>query len=759
MIMKIKSNVSKRVISLLLSAGIICGMVGASAYAVDENSAAGFVGGSSEAEKVSSNNYLTISSDEEEALGKEETVYVMAGADGSANKIIVSAWLKNPGGVDFINDVSELENIVNVKGDEDYTKGEGNEYVWNANGRDIYYQGTTDKKLPIDMRVSYKLDGEDISADELAGKSGKVAIRFDYINNKKEKVEIDGKEEEIYVPFLTLTGTILNNDVFTNVEISNGKLLNDGDKSIAIVFAMPGMQENLNIDKEKFEIPSYVEITADVKEFELTTTLTVALNDAFNHLEISDEENPLDGLSKSLDELSSASNRLINGSSALYDGLGVLLEKSGALVSGVDKLSDGAADLKDGAYSLSDGAYSLKGGAEQIQNGAGSLKDGAYALNEGMSDLCGGASKLNEGLGTLSSKGEVLKSGAAQVFESLLRAAASQIAAAGIDAPELTIDNYKSVLNGVVSSIDRETVYNKAYKAALEKVSAGVYSEEAKIRLQVESIFRARVLEEVLKSAGYSMSAEDYAAAVSAGSIPETVAAAVEAGVAEQMKNSSIKEQINATTEAKIKELIETNMKGDAVVSQINAAVESAESGVKSIKALIAQLDSYNEFYKGVAAYTSGVADAYNGSSALVSGSKNLLDGSSALAKGAADLLDGVSSLSSGAAQVFDGTLRLSEGAGALSGGIGEIKSQTPALIDGISELKNGAMQLSDGMKEFNEKGIQKLIEAFDGDLAGLASRIKVLSDVSKGYDSFSGSSKGVVGSVKFIYKTDSIEK
>lgn len=362
--------------------------------------------------------------EEEKEVSKDETVYVLAGADGSVQKIIVSDWIKNALNENSIADKSGLSDIENVKGNETYTLDGSNMTVWDAEGNDIYYQGNVEKELPVAMFVSYKLDGKPISADELAGKSGKVTIRFDYENRQYETVNIDGKNEKIYVPFGMLTGMLLDSDTFRNVEVSHGKLLNDGDRTAVIGIAFPGLQENLGIDKDKVEIPDYVEITADVTDFELGMTLTIATNEIFNELDAAKIDSA-DGLISSLNELTDGMQQLMDGSSALYDGLCTLLDKSGELVDGIEKLA----------------------------NGAKTLKDGADSLDEGAAQLQKGAADLSSGLNTLASNNASLNGGAKQVFDTLLSTATAQINAAGISVPALTVDNYADVLNTVQSQI------------------------------------------------------------------------------------------------------------------------------------------------------------------------------------------------------------------------------------------------------------------------------------------------------------------
>ncbi len=689
--MKLKKNVAAKIIAICLAATMLIGICSASAVTAPKQNG------------ISVGNPVTtaVHSASGGQNSKEETVYVLANADGSVQKIIVSDWLKNPSGANFINDISELDGIENVKGDEAYTMNPNNMRVWDAKGNDIYYQGTTQKALPVDVSISYQLDGKPISAEALAGKSGRVTIRFSYQNNQKETIEIDGKKETVYVPFVMLTGAVLDNDVFSNVQISNGKLLSDGDRSVVMGFAMPGLQESLNLDKRKLEIPDYVELTADVKDFRLDTTLTVASNDIFNHLDLEDLD--AQNLTSAISQLNDAALELVDGSSQLYDGLSALLEKSGELISGIDLLA----------------------------SGAGNLNSGAADLYSGASDLNSGASQLSSGLGELNSNSQNLVGGAKAVFETLLSTAQSQLEAAGVSVPQLTIDNYAAVLDSVLDSLDETTVYDLAYNTALQQVTQAVNAQENEIRVQVEDTVRKQVLEGVLAAAGKAMTAEDYEQACASGLIDADTQAKIASAVSKKMASQEMAETVNSLVSQKKQELIDQNMQSSQVQSQIQAAVESAKNGESSIAVLKQQLDSYQQFYSGLQDYTDGVAQAYAGSKDLAIGSNELKGGSQQLKDGAQQLYDGISSFQSGSS----------------------------ALVDGVSQLKDGGMQLSEGMKQFNEDGIQKITEAFQGDLSQLAARLKALGDVSRSYQNYSGIADGMSGSVKFVYRTASIEK
>ena len=259
---------------------------------------------------------------------KEQTVYVNADQNGNVEKVIVSNWLKNTDKESTLEDNSELNDITNVKGEESYTQGSNGKLVWAADGNDIYYQGETSKELPVSVKMTYFLDGREISAADLAGKSGKVKIRIDYENHADQTVEIDGKKEKIYTPFLMVTGMILPAEKFTNVEVKNGKVISDGKNEIVMGIGFPGLGESLQLSdieelKEK-EVPDYVEITADVEDFSLSLTATVATTGTLEELGLG-EIDSLDDLKESMDKLADSSEALVNGSKELQDGSWILL--------------------------------------------------------------------------------------------------------------------------------------------------------------------------------------------------------------------------------------------------------------------------------------------------------------------------------------------------------------------------------------------------------------------------------------------------
>lgn len=796
----LNKNYIKGAISGALALTILCSGVGVAAYSAGADNTAQALGVQTES-TVEAVKKASTTKEALKKLSKNETVYVIADASGAAKKIIVSDWLKGVDTKGKVKDVSNLKDVKNVKGDETYTVNEDNAYEWAAKGDDIYYQGTGTTELPVKLKLSYKLNGKTVSADEIAGKSGKVTIRIDYENTQKEKVKINGKTKEVNVPFLMLSGMILDNDNFKNVEVSNGKAINDGTRTIVAGFALPGMQDSLGIDKDEMEIPDYVEITADTTNFELSTTMTVAMNDIFNDVDFSKVDDKVDELKDSLDELEDAAEQLVDGSSQLYDGIGTLLDKSGTLIEGIDKLYDGAEQVNSGAKKLDSGADGLSNGAKTLDDGAAKLKSGASQLDSGASQLdsglatlAGGASQVDNGaaslssyvatlaggLGKLSSNSATLNGGAEQMFNKLLSTADILIAASGLKADKLTIKNYDSVLEGLISSLSDENAQKLAYNTALETVTATVNSQKDVIRTAVEATVRKSVTEQVLAAAGLGMTADQYDAAVAAGQVSEEVQAQVSTAVSTQMSTSAVQATIDSNTEAQIQSLIETNMNSEEVQSQIQAGVVKAQAGRKLLQALKTQLDSYNTFYQGLLSYTAGVDQANegaqqilagtytlkDGTSSLVSGAGQLKNGSSSLKSGTSELKsgtstlkDGTSSLKSGVKTLKNGTSSLSDGTKSLFEGVGTLKDGSAALVDGVKQLNDGAMILSKGMKKFKEEGIDSIVDAANGDVQDIIDRFKAVQKASKKYNNYSGISDDMDGKVDFIYKTDSIEK
>ncbi len=664
----------------------------------------------------------------------DETVYVILDADGSQKKIYVSDWLKNQG------------------------------------EKDSYTQTTSDKEAPISVKITYTLDGNEISPAELNGKSGHVTIRYDYTNNVYETREIAGKNEKIYVPFAVMTGMIVDNDVFSNIQVSSGKVINDGNRSVVTGIVFPGLGTNLDMEED---LDDYLEIEADATDFTLNESYCIATNSVFSRLDLSNMDD-LDDLKDAMNDLDDATMQLMDGSSELYDGVCELYDKSGDLTDGVKKLADGSADLRDGAYQLADGTVTLRDGVGAIKSGAESLQSGAKSLQSGAADL-------STGLNTLNANSATLNAGAAQVFDTLINTVNSS-------------DGVKTLISqGLMQSLTKEN-YSEEMTSAIQKLTYLSNNETATRALVLKANNLTEEQYQAMKnySANTSSTAANNTSSDSdtsdvnvdnnttGGSESSDVntdnntangSESSDVNTDNNTANGSESSDINtdnntsngsessdvntdnntsngSESSAQTNPYAETIAKIDAATSQYMSTFASA---VPTLTAAKASLDSYNTFYQGLLAYTTGVASANDGAAKLAAGSTQLADG-------AAKLVSGSDSLFTGATTLMDGSKELASGAGTLTNGVNDLSDGSGKLIDGIRQLRDGAKELKDGIVQFNDEGISKLTELDTDELQEVIDRMKATASVSENYNSFTGSNDGMDSSVKFIYKIGAVK-
>ena len=439
--------------------------------------------------------------DSSSSVSKEETVYVNADASGNPQEITVSNWLKNAGSESNVEDQSDLTNIKNVKGDETFSEN-GDSLSWNTDGSDIYYQGQSNKDLPVSVKFTYLLDGQEMQPQDLVGKSGHLQIKIQYTNNEKKSAKVDGKNETIYSPFVMLTAMILPDDTFSNVTIDNGKVISDGSRNIVVGVGMPGLKDSLKLDtidlsaddddknsEDKtldIDIPDSVSIEADVTDFSMSSSLTVALSDLLKDIDF-DDDSALDDIKDALDNLTDAATQLVDGTSDLYDGVEELDEKYGEFDDGVKELRDGTHDLSDGVGDLTDGVNTLADGAKQLQSGAGDLASGAKTLDDGAGKLQSGSKDLVSGVSQLASGATSLQSGAGQLQSGAgqLQSGAAQLQS-GAGTLQSGINDYTSgvdLLNaGIQANLSSDSELNtkvSLFAQGINTLAAGVNSYTA----------------------------------------------------------------------------------------------------------------------------------------------------------------------------------------------------------------------------------------------------------------------------------------
>lgn len=277
------------------------------------------------------------------AYTKDETVYANVNSQGENYQTIVSTHLENKEELEVINDISDLLNIENTNGEETFTQ-EGNSLIWKADKKDIYYQGESQKELPIACNIKYELNGKVVKPEEILGKEGHVKVTIQYENKEEHIVNLNGKEEKMYTPFVVVAGTILQNDTNKNIEITNGKVINDGSKTVVMGIAMPGLQESLAMDKNDIEIPNNIEITMDTTDFELGNIITFVTPKVL-------EDDDLTFLDK-LDEIYEKVDTLQTASGKIEEGSVTLAEGTNQLASGTQELTQGAGAAYKGAKKI-----------------------------------------------------------------------------------------------------------------------------------------------------------------------------------------------------------------------------------------------------------------------------------------------------------------------------------------------------------------------------------------------------------------------
>ena len=365
------------------------------------------------------------------AVCKEETVYVNADAAGKQKSVTVSEQLKGIQSTGTVADESILDGIKNIKGDENVSQN-GNRLTWQAKGEDIFYQGTTEQELPVSMKTVYILDGKEISPEELDGKNGHLEIRITYENHAKRTVSVKGGEETVFSPIVLVTGLILPNKTCSDVRIDNGKVINDGDKNIILGAAMPGLKESLGMKEgeaaEILTIPDTLTISADVEDFSMPSTYTVGLTDVLDEID-PDSFDSLDELSDSLAKMEDAALELVQGSKELSKGADTLGSRYAefdqgidTMQSGIDALDAGAASLAAGIAEYTSGTDTLNAGIQTYFGENGELsatiteyKNGVNTLLAGIEEYTEGADTLADGVNTYVAGEEKLAEGAKQL--------------------------------------------------------------------------------------------------------------------------------------------------------------------------------------------------------------------------------------------------------------------------------------------------------------------------------------------------------
>ena len=879
---KLKSKYIVRVVAGVLTIALVGTGIGATAVFAEKNSTAvtaeadSTTGSSKDADDIADKLMDSVSLKDNDA-DKDESVYLISDANGNVNKTIVVDHLKNKDKKDTLEDASNLSDIENVKGKEKFTQS-GDKLTWQAGGKDIYYQGTATEEPPVTQKVTYYLDGKEISPEDLAGKSGKVKIRFDYTNTTSYTETVNGEKQTVSVPFAAITGLVLG-DGFENIEVTNGKAEVSDSSSVVLGYALPGLKDSLGIKDKDLDgdvnIPEYMEMTADVENFSMPAAMTFVVNASdyvsTDGIDTSDLDDMINDLKDASTQLQDGSKTLAEGTDTLADGLSTLQSKlgtfasgvgtlqsglktytdgvstlsgglntlgnsTGALVSGADKLNSGAgqlasgsATLKDGLKAYTDGASTLNGGLNTLGNSTGALVDGADKLNSGAGQLASGSATLKDGLKSYTDGASQLNTGLNQLNDNTGSLAtgvtslndgaktlsdginAANKGAAGVSAGaaqlKTSIDTAKTGADSLAAGAKQvdegvgqltqslsdmpETIKTNINKTLepLNELNVGTlfktlgYIDTDKITADnVSAAADAAVnnAEKIIKALTTSMNDPDPSATYSkivVGLSQGKGAVSVYSAVNQSVIDSASTVQALKDGSAKVSDGASSL---DAGLGQLSDGASELSSGASDLAKGTTQLatgatelqtgtqslaDKLPELTKGIISLVNGSNELVKNNDTLNVGATALNAGASQLSAGTQSLMNSVPTLTSGIKQLVDGSntlvannAQLNSGASQLADGTNQIVSGVDQLTTGSKTLSEGAHTLADGMVQFNEEGINKILDAYNGDLKPFTDKLQAVIDAGEEYQTYSAIADGQTGSVKFIYKLASID-
>jgi putative membrane protein len=608
-------------------------------------------------------------------ISKDESVYVNADESGATTKITVSNWLKNAGINGTINDESNLKDIQNVKGDETFTQN-GDDVQWSAGSNDIYYQGTTDKELPVGVEIKYELDGKEIAAKDLLGQSGKLKITVSYTNKSKSTQTINGEKQEMYTPFVMATGIILPDDKFSNVEVDDGKIINEGSNNIVVGFGMPGMAESLDLDEDAADkLPEGFTVTADVTNFSIGNTITFASPSILSDLELDDIDD-LDDLENKLEKLVDSSEDLVDGSKKLSNKMGELEDK-------FDDYQDGEKSMNKGIKDLVNGGTTLKKGVKDYTNGVDTLAKGTQSYVNGAKQITNGNQKLYEAVKDMPSSYKEFS------------------------------DGLQAYTKGVDTLADTKTA--KQLTDGADAVTAGIGTLNENLGKLESSYDNYKLLAEGLKA---------QAAQISDPTQKATILAYVQKlEELYQGQKASVGALVSATNK-------ESTLKSGA--SQVAVGIKKVMTGAQTLSGNSATLRSADQkLTSSIATLTASVKKLSEGSKTLSSNDRKLLAGAKKILKASKSVKSGSDKLINGANKLKKGSNKLHKATGKVADGIGKLSDGADDLYEGMDKFDQKGIQKLNNVYEDDIKTLKTRLEK----LTDMSKDYTNFSGISKGMD------------------------
>ena len=512
------------------------------------------------------------------SFSKSETVYAVMNGDGSIKSTTVSEHLYSASGLANVTDKTTLTDIQNTESDAEFTQN-GEELVWNTNDTDVYYKGNTDKALPIDVKVTYALDGQEAALEDIIGKSGHLTVTVNLKNNETDTVNVNGKDRTIVTPLITAVGVILGGDA-SNVTAEHGMIESAAKSSVAAFVTLPGVKDSLSglLPDEVNSIEDYLQDTvtveADVEDFTCPQVMVAC-----------------------------ATSTAALGTSNVFD-----LSSINDLTDGINQLNDAMSQLMDGASQLVDGTSQLAGGVLALLDGANTLNNGAAALDDGLG-------QLTNGLDTLSANNAALNAGAQQVADGVLASANKTLKEGGLIDEDMTWSNYEAVIDNIL------TMNDKTLAAGRRKIVRTVWEQAPSFKdsqLDLALYLSATKTNHDLEAALKLM--QNFDASMLTGALEMVTNADAKNTIHEELKYQIENSQDMADVRA-LKTSLSQIQFFVSSVNQYTAGVQTAADGAHSAKDGSAQLAAGTKtLYDGVNTLNTGAGQLNDGAGQLNDG-------------------------------------------------------------------------------------------------------------------------------------------
>lgn len=650
----VAGKIGATTLAVAMIATSFVGAAGAGTYAASKND-------KSSSQAANTGSYSDVfSPNSTSQKDKSETVYAVLDAEGNKEKVVVNEWLTNKNGAKEISDTSDLKDIKNTSGNQKFTK-DGDKVTWKADGSDIHYQGTTGKQLPVDVAVSYYLNGEQVSAKDIAGKSGDVEIHFDYKVNRSELA--DGSS--VTKPYTMASAVMLDNSHFTNVTVDNGKVVNDGNTSMCIGIAFPGLAGNLGLGATGVSIPDSVVIKAHTDKFQIDGTYTAAMSGVMSDID------------------TSATGNVESKVSQLESGLDQLVSASDKLMSGTDQLKAGIDQLNAGAGTLNSKTGDLTSGAKQVADGAGQVNAGVSELNNKTDALAGGAKQVSEG---------------ATLLDTKVQAAVDQI--------------NKQLQGAIVDDQHKAAKGQAAYNAAASLVDAkgnktAVANGADQLNQGINTAICTAAETALCQAKGYKSIAD----------VPEPIRTEIHNTAVAIAGDVETKSGINAQVTGALQKTAGTAAQATAV-----AAVDEANNATLNMQNSLAS--SIKELTEGTAQLSAGAKKVSDGTQQAKGGISQLAAGTNQLNAGAQKLNTGVGQYGAGVNQLYSGTIKLTAGAATLDSGMAQFNKEG---IHKMADTLNGSQLLTIGKRIKAAADADRIEYLIGGKSAGMSGESKII--------------------------------